>query len=102
MVILASSVFRHAFYETFLHVHQLLAVLFLGAANIHVNGYKGYVGLMKGIMAVWIIEVSHPSYNPSVLTFPARLASRKGHPSQHWQGRNEVRSPDPPRRRRPR
>jgi hypothetical protein len=58
MVILASSVLRHAFYETFLHVHQLLAALFLGAANVHVNGYKGYMGLIKGIMAVWIIEVS--------------------------------------------
>jgi hypothetical protein len=58
MTILASSIFRHAFYETFLHVHQALAALFLGAANVHVNGYKGYMGLMKGIVAIWIIEVS--------------------------------------------
>jgi len=74
MVILASSIFRHAFYETFLHVHQLLAILFLGAANVHVNAYKGYMGLVKGIMAVWIIEVSHST--------PRRL-SRPNFSSEH-------------------
>ena len=50
---------RHAFYETFLHIHQLLAFSVILGVYVHVDAGKlPQLPFMKGIMAFWIIERS--------------------------------------------
>ncbi len=50
------SVIRHAFYETFLHLHILLASLSLVAVWIHLDGLSQQQFLMAAV-AIWAIEV---------------------------------------------
>lgn len=52
----ASSILRHAFYETFLHLHIALAILSIVGIWIHLDGLpqKGYV---KAVIVLWAAEV---------------------------------------------
>ncbi|KAL8946883.1 MAG: hypothetical protein Q9183_007849, partial [Haloplaca sp. 2 TL-2023] len=53
----ASSAVRHLAYETFLHLHQLLAIIAFIGAGIH--GHKGSLPLTKYIyatMGLWFLE----------------------------------------------
>ncbi|QDS74062.1 hypothetical protein FKW77_009379 [Venturia effusa] len=50
------SVFRHAFYETFLHMHQALAALIVGAVWVHLEEFPQEKMFLKGVLAVWVIE----------------------------------------------
>jgi len=50
--------FRKAFYETFLHIHQALVIAFLAAVWLHTEEYSGHRGTLKGVIAIWVIEVS--------------------------------------------
>ena len=55
-IILTSwTAFRHAFYETFLHIHIALVSLILAALWIHLDGQqqKTYV---KAVISIWVIE----------------------------------------------
>ncbi|KAF2668466.1 hypothetical protein BT63DRAFT_277873 [Microthyrium microscopicum] len=54
--ILAASPVRHAFYETFLTIHILLAVTVLAGTWMHMDGYVRQRMLLKGIIAIWCIE----------------------------------------------
>jgi ferredoxin-NADP reductase len=47
---------RHAFYETFLHIHQLLVLTVVTAVYIHLNGYARQQDVIKGVIAIWIAE----------------------------------------------
>ncbi|SLM39844.1 ferric-chelate reductase [Lasallia pustulata] len=51
----ASSIFRHAFYETFLHLHIALAILSIAGVWIHLDGLpaKGY---LKAVIVLWAAE----------------------------------------------
>lgn len=50
--------FRRAFYETFLHVHQALAIALIVALWLHTAEYSGHRATLKGVIAIWAIEVS--------------------------------------------
>jgi hypothetical protein len=50
--------FRKAFYETFLHIHQALAIALIAALWFHTEEYPGYRRTLKGVIAIWAIEVS--------------------------------------------
>ncbi|KAE9962524.1 hypothetical protein BLS_000217 [Venturia inaequalis] len=50
------SVVRHAFYETFLHTHQALAALALGAVWVHLAEFPTEKMIIKGVLAIWVIE----------------------------------------------
>lgn len=52
----ASSILRHAFYETFLHLHIALAILSIVGIWIHLDGLpaKGY---LKAVIVLWAAEV---------------------------------------------
>jgi hypothetical protein len=49
---------RHAFYETFLHLHQALVAVVVWGIYIHMDGYSKHRMVVKGIIAIWILEVS--------------------------------------------
>jgi hypothetical protein len=55
------SILRHAFYETFLHVHIALAALSLGAIWVHLAEFSKQKDLIKGVLAIWVIEVRNLS-----------------------------------------
>jgi hypothetical protein len=54
------SAIRHAFYETFLGIHILLAALSLGAVYVHLEGktYHNERMIIVGVLAIWCVEVS--------------------------------------------
>ena len=51
------SAFRHAFYETFLHVHIALVALILAGLWTHLDGLESKV-FVKVLIAIWVIERS--------------------------------------------
>ena len=57
IVIQASSIIRHAFYETFLHIHQLLAIATIIGVKVHcklaVLPGEGYI---DWVIALWVLE----------------------------------------------
>lgn len=52
----ASSLLRHAFYETFLHLHIALAILTILALWYHIVGLPAHKYLLVAIVA-WALEV---------------------------------------------
>ncbi|KAF2114521.1 ferric reductase like transmembrane component-domain-containing protein [Lophiotrema nucula] len=55
ILIQSPSPVRHAFYETFLHLHICAAALALAAVWIHLNG-RPQQQLLYGVVALWAIE----------------------------------------------
>lgn len=57
IMIQAASIVRHAFYETFLHIHQVLAIVAIIGVKVHCR-----VGVLPGeayinwVIAIWILE----------------------------------------------
>jgi hypothetical protein len=49
---------RHRFYESFLHIHQALAAVIVWGIWTHMDGYRKQRMIVKGIIAIWVIEVS--------------------------------------------
>lgn len=55
----APSIIRHAFYETFLHIHQCLAIASIVGVKVHVR-----IGVLPGeayidwVIAIWVLERS--------------------------------------------
>jgi hypothetical protein len=49
---------RHAFYETFLHLHQALVAVVVWGIYVHMDGYSRQRMVVKGIIAIWVLEVS--------------------------------------------
>lgn len=68
----ASSILRHAFYETFLHLHIALVILSIAGVWIHLDGLpaKGY---LKVVIVLWAAEVRRLFVHrwQHVLTAPA-------------------------------
>ncbi|KAL9617222.1 MAG: hypothetical protein Q9160_007983 [Pyrenula sp. 1 TL-2023] len=57
ILIQASSIVRHAFYETFLHLHQLLAFLTILGVYIHLEVAKlPAFPYIRIVVAIWAIE----------------------------------------------
>ncbi|CAD6588081.1 MAG: hypothetical protein ASARMPREDX12_003155 [Alectoria sarmentosa] len=55
-IILTSwAAFRHAFYETFLHVHIALVSLIMAALWIHLDGLP-QMAYLKAVVSIWVIE----------------------------------------------
>lgn len=52
----ASSLLRHAFYETFLHVHQALAIITIVGIWIHLSTTPDAQIYIKAVIAAWVIE----------------------------------------------
>jgi len=58
LILLTTPVFfRRAFYETFLHIHQALVIALLAAIWFHTEEYSRHRGTLKGVIAIWTIEV---------------------------------------------
>lgn len=55
IILTAFTAFRHAFYETFLHIHIALVSLILAALWIHLDGLKE-MKYLKVVIALWVIE----------------------------------------------
>lgn len=55
ILIQSPSILRHAFYETFLHVHIFLALVSVIVVWMHLEGEKQQ-NLLLGVLAVWIFE----------------------------------------------
>ena len=57
IVLQSSSILRHAFYETFLHLHIALIILAIVGIWNHLDGLpaKGY---LKAVIVIWAAEVS--------------------------------------------
>lgn len=51
------AAFRHAFYETFWHIHVALVSLILAALWVHLEGLT-QLNYIKAVIAIWVIEVS--------------------------------------------
>ncbi|MCJ1274622.1 hypothetical protein MMC21_002419 [Puttea exsequens] len=57
IMIQAPSIIRHAFYETFLHIHQALALAALIGVKIHCHiGVLPGEGYVDWVIAVWAVE----------------------------------------------
>lgn len=56
ILITSPSPIRHAFYETFLHVHFILAFTVIAGAWVHLDGYAKHRATIKGVIAIWAIE----------------------------------------------
>ncbi|KAI9770133.1 MAG: hypothetical protein M1840_003583 [Geoglossum simile] len=54
------SPIRHAFYETFLHLHIALVILFVVGVWIHIKGYP-FLLLLKLPIIAWALDVNDPS-----------------------------------------
>ncbi|KAF2432090.1 hypothetical protein EJ08DRAFT_695889 [Tothia fuscella] len=50
------SIVRHAFYETFLHTHILLAILALAAVWVHLKDFALMKSFIKGCIAIWAFD----------------------------------------------
>lgn len=57
IVLQASSIFRKAFYEIFLHLHIALVILCIVALRKHLHGLPGQRYLTAAIV-LWAFEVS--------------------------------------------
>ncbi|KAK6431979.1 hypothetical protein LTR95_011853 [Oleoguttula sp. CCFEE 5521] len=55
LLLSSPSIFRHAFYETFLHVHIVLAVVAIVGTWMHIEDEKSKVFLVAAV-SFWIIE----------------------------------------------
>lgn len=55
ILIQSPSIVRHAFYETFLHVHIMLAFITVVVVWIHLNGLPQQA-LLLGALVCWIVE----------------------------------------------
>ena len=57
IIIQATSVIRHAFYETFLHIHQLLAIATIVGVKIHCKlAHLPGEGYIDWAIALWVLE----------------------------------------------
>ena len=55
IILTSFTAFRHAFYETFLHIHIALIALVLAALWIHLDGLSQQ-NYLKAVIALWAIE----------------------------------------------
>lgn len=55
ILFLSPSIIRHAFYEVFLHVHILLAIMVVAAVWVHLEGLP-QEAMLLGALVFWIIE----------------------------------------------
>ncbi len=55
IILTAFTAFRHAFYETFLHIHIALASLILAGLWIHLDGLNEQ-RYLKAVIALWVAE----------------------------------------------
>ncbi|GAB7353123.1 hypothetical protein MBLNU459_g3662t1 [Dothideomycetes sp. NU459] len=62
ILLMSPSVFRHAFYETFLHIHILLAALAVGAVWIHLKDLRQQV-ILLGVIVIWVAERAQRLYS---------------------------------------
>jgi len=57
IMIQAASIVRHAFYETFLHIHQILAIVAIVGVKVHCNlGVLPGDGCINWVIAIWVLE----------------------------------------------
>ena len=59
LVLHSFSALRHAFYETFLHLHIFLVIVALGFLWVHVRHY-GQLKFLQAAIIAWSLEVSYP------------------------------------------
>ena len=59
LVLHSFSALRHAFYETFLHLHILLVIVALGFLWVHLRHY-GQLKYLQAAIIAWSLEVSYP------------------------------------------
>ena len=59
IIVQASSAVRHAFYETFLHLHIALAIMSIAGLWYHLDGLSSQTYL-KVVIAIWGFEVKSP------------------------------------------
>ncbi|KAF1985240.1 hypothetical protein K402DRAFT_413392 [Aulographum hederae CBS 113979] len=52
------SVIRHAFYEVFLHLHQALAAMAVGAVWVHLKERSHQKKMIEAVVALWVFERS--------------------------------------------
>ncbi|OQO03097.1 hypothetical protein B0A48_11352 [Cryoendolithus antarcticus] len=55
LLLSSPSIFRHAFYETFLHIHIILAIVAIVGTWMHIEDEKSKVFLVAAV-SLWIIE----------------------------------------------
>ena len=55
----ATATLRHALYETFLHIHQLVVIGTLAALYIHLHTLPTQVIYVQVTILAWVLEVSH-------------------------------------------
>jgi len=57
ITIQATSIVRHAFYETFLHIHQILAIVAIVGVKVHCHvGVLPGEGYINWVIALWVLE----------------------------------------------
>jgi len=81
-IILTSwTAFRHAFYETFLHIHIALVSLILAALYIHLEQYApNQHTWIKVVISIWVIEVFSPNPSPIITILIPTSASSASSP----------------------
>ncbi len=57
LLLQSPSILRHAFYETFLHIHIALAAVMVLTVWVHLNTIPTQ-RFMVGVIAFWLLEVS--------------------------------------------
>ena len=100
LVILMTSLpsFRHAFYETFLHIHVVLVALILAGLYLHLAALPTQ-NIIKALIAIWVIEraqrliwllyrnlslSSRPHTNATVETLPGDALRVTLHLARPW------------------
>ena len=57
IMVQAPSIIRHAFYETFLHIHQFLAMMTIVGVKVHCKlGKLPGEGYIDWVIAIWVLE----------------------------------------------
>lgn len=96
LMVHSPSAIRHAFYETFLHLHIAMVVVGFALLWIHLKGLVAQAYLLAAII-LWALEVCNPSTQVSYL---ANRISSEEHASRYSYTVTSEESPPPQRSRR--
>ena len=90
------SVFRHAWYEMFLHLHVILAVMAFVGLWYHLDGQPQQKVLLV-TLPLWGLDVCPNLTGLANLTGAATLATRIYHLEELWQTTHDSDGRTPPR-----
>jgi hypothetical protein len=85
LLISSPSAVRHAFYETFLHLHIAAAAIAVAGVWIHLKGMPQQY-MMYGVVGLWAFEViiRYPALRVPTNKMTANFPSCPPYHAEHW------------------